>query len=196
MTYYFENKNRYQVIFPYTSDKIHVEPDLDHGVHSCYQELKDRGVKTPVFLVYNMDSGNVYELEIPKYKDIQLRKPDNNNGQTINSFQQPAPNQTQVNQPMQSNYQIQPNPPQPNATQLNPSQTNPSQLNQPQPNPLQLNPPMQSVQIIQQPTPIDYDKQRHNELVTRLNHVEYQLEVLKKALIQKPKKEEEGCIIV
>ena len=46
MSYYFDNNSRYQIIYPYTSDKIHVEPSIDHGVYRCYQELKDRNISS------------------------------------------------------------------------------------------------------------------------------------------------------
>src|SRR5579872_496628 len=71
MSYYFDNNNRYQIIYPYSSNKIHVAKNIDHGVHKCYQELKEYDVKTYIFMVHDIDSGMVYYFNIPKYKNLQ-----------------------------------------------------------------------------------------------------------------------------
>ncbi|VBB18010.1 hypothetical protein YASMINEVIRUS_473 [Yasminevirus sp. GU-2018] len=248
MSYYFENKSRYQIIFPFTSDKIHVESDLDHGVFSCYEELKERGVKTPVFMVHDIDAGAMYELEIPKYKHLDVKgnvidEPYNNtlrgdarraaqNDQSMNQsgnqsgiFSTNGVNVNGVNKMYDANNQQQlskgtvaipssnfsgsvnqinhVNPVLPDHLPMNAQlNTQPSQIPTQSQNLQQgipqnsLYPPVQSVQIVQPNPSTDYDRVRQNEIITRLNHVEYQLDALKRIVKQKPKKEEEGCTIM
>ena len=87
MSYYFDNNNRYQIIYPFNSEKIHVEPDLDHGAYKCYHEIKNKNVKTYMFIVHDIDNGALYHFNIPKYKN--LVNTDNQNqthNQNLNYF--------------------------------------------------------------------------------------------------------------
>lgn len=193
MSYYFDNNNRYQIIYPYTSNKIHVAKDINHGVHKCYQELKKHDVKTYIFMVHDIDSGMVYYFNIPKYKDLKdLNDVDSGMLDTVD-----VPNDI-------SNIT--------NITGIKIPQINDNVI-------LDTNDPiasLRSVQALQSAQPLQYTQSlqnspaitlnaeqnrmvqaTQNEIVTRLNHVEYQLDVLKKMMIHKPKKDDESsCVIM
>lgn len=68
MSNYFDNNNRYQIIYPYTSDKIYVENSITKAANKCYNEIKQRDIKTYIFIVHDIDSGNIFYFNIPKYK--------------------------------------------------------------------------------------------------------------------------------
>jgi hypothetical protein len=149
MSYIFDNKNRYQIVFPYTSNKIHVETNIDHGAYKCYQELKEQDVKTYIFMVHDIDSGMIYYFNIPKYKEYDTNTKNlsshivNNTNKDINI------NNINNTVPVSTNYE--------------------NKLHQ----------------------------KKQDEIITRLNHVEYELEILKKMMLRKPKKEEElSCVIL
>lgn len=166
MSYYFDNKNRYQIIFPYTSDKIHVETDIDHGAFKCYQELKEQDVKTYLFMVHDIDSGMIYYFNIPKYKHLQSKcAPDEATHLKLNT-------QPELLIPQQTIQLTQ----QPQQQPLIQVQSLPQTQSQLQDN-------------------NQFNQKKQNEIITRLNHVEYQLESLKKMINKKPKKEEDGCTI-
>jgi hypothetical protein len=155
MSYYFDNNSRYQIIYPYTSDKIYVESSIDHGAYRCYQELKDRDVITYIFIVHDIDKGTLYYFNIPKNKHLDA---------TQNQATNPLI-------PVSHNTKIQ--------------------------DLLTQSPPMQSINIINPVNPPDHNAIKQNEIITRLNHVEYQLDVLKKSIQSAPKKEEDdGCVIM
>jgi hypothetical protein len=167
MSYYFDNNSRYQIIHPYTSDKIHVEPSIDHGAYRCYQELKDRDIITYIFIVHDIDAGTLYYFNIPKNKHLDATQ----NLHVISKNKSPDPN--------------------PHNTQS--GSVIPCSL------------PTQSINIINPANPsipmvnalTDYGATKQNDIITRLNHVEYQLDVLKKRIQLPPKKEEEdGCVIM
>lgn len=203
MSYYFENNSRYQIIYPYTSDKIYVEPDIDHGAYRCYQELKERDVKTYIFFVHDIDHGTIYYFNIPKYKDL------NNNSKYEDFNNNPVENITFVNDtnsmPLQGITNNQ-NPipigiidKQNQLNTTNATNTTINPVSNPTPNvstTILVNhvPPEQNDKQIVQST---FDRAKQNEIITRLNHVEYQLDAIKKAVFTKPpKKEEEGCTIM
>src|SRR5258705_3150960 len=75
MSYYFDNNNRYQIVHPYTSDKIHVAPDIDHGAYKCYQELKEKNSNAYIFIVHEIDGGTLYYFNIPKNKQFENVNP-------------------------------------------------------------------------------------------------------------------------
>lgn len=70
MSYFFDNNNRYQIIYPFTSEKIHVATNITIGAQKCYQEIKDNNIVTPVFIVHDIDQSNMYYFDIPKYKNV------------------------------------------------------------------------------------------------------------------------------
>jgi hypothetical protein len=151
----FGEGDRYQIIYPYESDKIYIKPDVNAGVYSCYRELMRSNIKDPLFMVHNLDTGTIYHLEIPKFKNLTHNK--------ISNIHKPIINK-------------------PNAPLVTQVQT--LQIPQPQiPQPV----------IIEEPREIS--RARINDLVTRLNNVEYQVEKLRKKIKKIPKKEEEICII-
>lgn len=195
MSYYFDNNNRYQIIYPYTSNKIHVAKDINHGVHKCYQELKKHDVKTYIFMVHDIDSGMVYYFDIPKYKDLQdidsgmTNNVDvTNNMSGINSVKN-SQNQNNDNMILNDNVILNTNDP---VTSLQSIQS----IQALQSVPLQTSPTL--TQHTTQHTEQNRNIQAtQNEIITRLNHVEYQLDVLKKMMIHKPKKEDESsCVIM
>jgi len=153
MNYYFDDNNRYQIIFPYTSDKIHVERDIEHGASKCYQELKDRDTKTYIFMVHDIDAGTVYYFNIPKYKHLQNTDADKF---VLNSVVTPTPHTLPI------------------------------------PTPIQI-PTTSTSTSTSTVLPQMYD------IIMRLNHVEYQLDVLKKTIVTNRQKEEdteENCTIM
>ena len=183
MSYYFDNNSRYQIIYPYTSDKIYVESSIDHGAYRCYQELKDRDVITYIYIVHDIDKGTLYYFNIPKNKHLDATQ-----NQATNPLN---PAQNQATNPL--------NPTQNQATNpLNPTQNqatnslNPISHNTIIQDSLTQLPSMQSINIINP----DHSAIKQNEIITRLNHVEYQLDVLKKRIQSAPKKEEDGCVIM
>jgi hypothetical protein len=198
MAHYFDNNMRYQIIYPYESDRIHVEPDLDHGAYKCYQEIKDRDVKTYIFMVHAIDAGMVYYFNIPKNKhlDEHQTQPNSQNvpiaGSPLSGFrlQNKHPVQPQTNVPV--NPQIPP---------VSISVTNaPSIVNQPTSVPSQVSGQGTMQNMTQIPTP-EYDKTKQNDIITRLNYVEYQLDVIKKVYLPRIKEKEkekgdEGCVIM
>lgn len=161
MSYFFDNNNRYQIIFPYTSDKIHVSKDINYGAFKCYQELKDRNIKTYIFMIHDIDGGTVYHFNIPKYKNLhdqqQNTVPDIINQNGIPILQQNQSINKSINQQI---------------ADIESKQNNQNN---------------QYNQITQS---------NQNEIITRLNHVEYQLDVLKKYCTRVPKKEEGTCVIL
>ena len=224
MSYYFENTSRYQIIFPYTSDKIYVEGDLDHGVFQCYQEIKKLNVKTPVFMVHNIDAGSIYTIEIPKYKHLNLNMINNNNPTNIqlktaeqhiiNRYDVPfsSNNITNHAKELVSSLAVLPTPnieqPQINApsfTSINSIPINAS-INSVPINPsinlVPVNPSINSMPInapinsmLINAVQTEYDKMRQNEIITRLHNVEYQLDMLKRIVDKKPEKDENACIL-
>jgi len=166
MNPFFDNKNRYQIIYPYTSDKIYVESDINSAARKCYQEINASSLKPYIFIVHDIDTGMIYHFNVPKNKDLQ-------------------------------------------DTNINPPNALPNAL--PNTMPIITNnilPPTQ-YQTIQQPAPIIQMVQPHpsndnsqllnkyNEVITRLNKVEYQLDNMRKIITAKPKKDEDGeCTIL
>jgi hypothetical protein len=69
MTSYFDKNKRYQIVFPYTSDKIYVENNLNEGADKCYREIEERKMKIPLFVIHDIDSNKLFDVEIPKYKN-------------------------------------------------------------------------------------------------------------------------------
>lgn len=162
MSYHFDNNNRYQIIFPYTSDKIHVEKDLNHGAYKCYQELKELDVKTYLFMVHDMDNGVIYHFNIPKYKAYEHQtepKPKEVDKSYILTTVENDKSQLQNIQTAQTVQTVQP------------------------------------FQTIQTAQAVQLDQSRLNDLIVRLNNVEYQLDKIKKSVTKHPKKDE-GCVII
>lgn len=195
MSYHFDNNNRYQIIYPYTSDRIYVESDLSTGVYKCYQEIKNKGVKTYIFIVHDIDSGKLYYFNIPKYKDIdkgmpvQTIKPEN---QAVNPM---------VPELILGLQSINHNPSIKDIADGN------SDTDHEAGNGVGMKNPDNCKIIITQENNVadnkamapDFDKLKQNEIITRLNHVEYELWELKKKLAskkKKPPKEEESCVIM
>ena len=89
MTSHFDHNKRYQIVLPYKSDKIYVEPNLYAGADRCYKEIEIRKIKTPEFTIYDIDSNKLYHFEIPKYKNVDIMKLNdvinNNNDNDINN---------------------------------------------------------------------------------------------------------------
>lgn len=179
MSYYFDDNGRYQIIFPYTSDKIHVAKDINYGAFKCYQELKECDIKTYIFMVYAIDGGTVYYFNIPKYKHLQ----DNNQNQTnpdicgILNLNKPEICKIEQNELLSKskdlgNVSV-------NTTQICEYPHHPKMMHLPE--------EMKYNQITQS---------KQNEIITRLNHVEYQLETLKNNMLQKPKQEDDNCVIL
>lgn len=197
MSYYFDNNSRYQIIYPYTSDKIHVEPSVDHGAYRCYQELKDRDIITYIFIVHDIDAGTLYYFNIPKNKHLDVmdakdRSPRQLPGQSPQTIHPISQNTTNNFKPG-----VTVSVPEPGIQSIQSLPT--QQMNTGIPT----NQPIQSINIINpahQPVPIntqpDYNLAKQNEIITRLNHVEYQLDTLKKKVYSLPKKEEEGCVVM
>lgn len=187
MSYYFENKNRYQVIFPYTSDKIHVETDIDHGAYKCYQELKEQDIRTYIFMVHDIDSGMIYYFNIPKFKHLDTKNPD---VVPVTMAPSTLPTTIPATIPATIPTTI------PATTQTSMSVIIPTKI----PNTMSgalIESHVNQPEVYTRPdTHNQFSQKRQNEIITRLNHVEYQLETLKKMIIQKPKKEEDGCIIL
>lgn len=71
MSYYFDTLNRFQIVYPYTSDKIYVEANLSNGADKCYQEIKNKDIKTYIFIVHDIDSNHLYYYNIPKNKKYE-----------------------------------------------------------------------------------------------------------------------------
>lgn len=160
MSYYFDNNNRYQIIYPFTSEKIHVASNISTGAEKCYQEIKEKNIVTPVFIVHEIDQGNMYYFDIPKYKN-----------------QNPTNNFHQTN------------------TQNNPQNTYPDIAQRPikllQDNVIVHNPMNENNKMNQ--------LHHYDALITRLNNVEYELDLMKKSLAQNQKieKDEElSCSIL
>lgn len=209
MSYYFDNNSRYQIIYPYTSDKIHVEPSIDHGAYRCYQEIKDREIITYIFIVHDIDAGTLYYFNIPKNKHLEATQ----NPQPItNTGMNPSPGMKQVpssnldpfvqhqaptHQTSQSIPQM--NQPTTQSTMQSTMQSAVQPLVQPTHQPMQsiniINPANPTVPLIGA-APTDYSIAKQNEIITRLNHVEYQLDRLKRKVQSEPKKEEDGCVIM
>jgi hypothetical protein len=203
MSYGFENNNRYQTVYPYTSDKIYVEPDISRGAYRCYKELKEKNIITYIFIVHDIDAGILYYLNIPKYKSavhstqnnpLTDRLPDNQHVIYRDNERNPAKsmpiqvpaalNPTQFVKARPDNCNIiitQENKIIPEAKSSSPGSREPSLPGAPG-----IEPRFPSH---------DYDKVKQNEIITRLNHVEYQLDVIKNKLNQVPKKED-NCHIM
>ena len=146
MSYFFDNNNRYQIIYPFTSEKIHVEQNLSAAAHKCYQEIKESNVKTHIFIIHDIDQGNMYYFDIPKNKDNNTNQIDNNIN-LMNGMKNP--NQHTFLQPTR----VIPNP---NIEMRN-----------------------------------DGSKQYYDSVITRLNNVEYELEMIKKTISQNHKQEKD-----
>jgi hypothetical protein len=157
MSYYFDNNSRYQIIYPYTSDKIHVESSIDHGAYRCYQELKDRDIITYIFIVHDIDAGTLYYFNVPKNKHLD-------------ATQNPEPRD-----------------PIPQSGSTIPCSLPSQSINI-------INPVNPSIPVVNALT--DWSHTKQNDIITRLNHVEYQLDDLKKRIQTPPKKEEDGCVIM
>jgi hypothetical protein len=69
MSHYFDGTRRFQIVYPYTSDKIHVEKNISHGAYKCYNEIKEKNIKTYLFIVHDIDAGTLYYFNIPKHKN-------------------------------------------------------------------------------------------------------------------------------
>lgn len=203
MSYHFDSNNRYQVIYPYTSDRIYVEPELSSAAYKCYQEIKNKGLKTYIFIVHDIDAGKLYYFNIPKYKDVDQGIPT----QSINN--------RSANIPMPDFDQLIANN---NDSLLEHTETVPikelalaqgsraSSLVKPNPD------NCSNIIITQENNVVDdrtapesnvpsFDKLKQNEIITRLNHVEYELYIIKKKIakekhILKKKEEEESCVIM
>ena len=78
MSHFFDNKYRYQIVYPYTSDKIYVESSIDHGAYKCYQEIKEKNIMTYIFIVHDIDASNLYYFNIPKNKSVDPKSVDPN----------------------------------------------------------------------------------------------------------------------
>ena len=57
---------RFQIIFPFTSTKLHSATDINKGAKLCYKEIATAGY--PVFIVHALDTNELYHYEIPKFK--------------------------------------------------------------------------------------------------------------------------------
>ena len=162
----FGEGDRYQLIYPYESDKIHIEPNANAGVHSCYNELRRSNIKNSLFMVHNIDSGTIYHLEIPKFKHFKEEKSSHKKNIEV-------PNNNEC-------LHIQ-HPQQLNNPAIIPNQT--LDINKLNSQPL-INDRLDNI-----------SRSRISDIVTRLNNVEYQVEELRKKLKRLPKKEEDSCII-
>lgn len=233
MSHHFDNNNRYQIIYPYTSDRIYVEPDINHGAYRCYNELKDRDIKTYIFIVHEIDTAAIYYFNIPKFRDYHNQQDfGNTNTNTIPSGSFPALTKPPTNIPhgIIEGINTQ-NPSLVDAVSIHSASQNVSskQLVVPglsqdtslpnsvvlataptltlpiSPNNLPTIPliptepekviPTHTFQLIQ---PTDkFDKLKQDEIIMRLNNVEYQLDIIKKNFNQAKKNEEEdNCIIL
>jgi hypothetical protein len=209
MNHYFDKRERYQIIYPYESNKQYNESDLNHGVYKCYQELMENGINTYIFIIHNIDSGNIYYFNIPKNKHLENMQPQlHPQSQLIIENQDQNQNQNQnyqnQDQNQNQNYQNQNNQNQNNQNQHIQNQNNQNQNIQNQNNQNQnLNQnqqflPAQSIIPLQTVMPVgpinqmqqEYDRIKQNEIITRLNRVEYQLDVIQKE-ITKPQKTED-----
>jgi len=218
MNNFFSGYNRYQIIFPYESSKQHSEPDLDHGAYKCYQELVENNVMTHIFIVHNIDTGDIYYFDIPKNKHLETSQPmylekdpstvdylpyglapkelypekpfqpiqstmcnnqNHNQDQQFDQFKQ-----TTIKPYIQSS--IQPS--------GQPSIQQPSQQPSQQPIQQPIQQPVQ--QSNQQSMQQEYDRMRQNDLVTRLNRVEYQLDLIQMEMRKPQKKEEDNCVLL
>ncbi len=114
MTSYFDKNKRYQIVYPYVSDKIHVEDDLNIGVEKCYREIESRKIKAPLFVIHDIDSNKLYDVEIPKYKNVNNSNNMNdmniklNNDQTLSKKAENI-DLTKLNGPLNNNHVSNPN---------------------------------------------------------------------------------------
>jgi hypothetical protein len=235
MNDFFSGYNRYQVIFPYESSKQHSEPDLDHGAYKCYQELVENNVMTHIFIIHNIDTGDIYYFDIPKNKHLEASQQIylNNDPSTMKNHQPDHQDQTmdpikQIDKPYIQSSINQPSIHQPiNQPSIHQSINQPSihqpinqpsihqPINQPsihQPiNQPSIHQPINQPSIhqpINQPSihqpinqPIqsmhqEYDRMIQNDLVTRLNRVEYQLDHIQMEMRKPQKKEEDNCVLL
>ncbi len=248
MSYYFDNNNRYQIVYPFTSDKIHVESNISNGAYRCYQEIIKNNVKTYIFIVHDIDADKIYYFNIPKYKNIEKSTNDNTlipgTSQSISQLQSQLKSQSQLQSQSQSQLHSQ------SQSHNNPTieilqetidvQTNKEKNKDKVSADQTIQDPMdRTVQVLMDRTiqipnnqmlkPLStqtqihlpfnaekqkrlltndannfikfenntFDKTKQNEIITRLNNVEYQLEVIKKNIMfLKPKKEENGCLLM
>jgi hypothetical protein len=104
-----ENNNRYQIIYPFTSDKIHIASNISDAAHKCYQELKDKNIITHIFIIHDIDQSNMYYFDIPKYKNsnpissINPMNPTNSN--PITSITPMNSNPVNLDVPFDPNHQ-------------------------------------------------------------------------------------------
>lgn len=174
MNPFFDNKNRYQIIYPYTSDKIYVETDINSAARKCYQEINASNLRPFIFIVHDIDTGMIYHFNIPKNKDQQ------NNNVNLGLNNNPIPNNIIPNNTTPNN--IIPNNIIPQAQY--------QVLQQPA-----IPPPV--IQMVQPSNDNTQILNKYNEVITRLNNVEYQLDTMRKIITAKPKKEDDGdCVIL
>ncbi len=172
MSYFFDNNNRYQIIYPFTSEKINVASNISDGAQKCYQEIKENNIMTHVFIVHEIDQGNMYYFDIPKYKNLI---PVNNNDQSnLFGLHEHIPNR-HINQ----------------SINIIPIKSI-SNTNQPQYQPQSTN------QLVEQKQ--DYDQAFAHRVITRLNNVEFELDAIKRSMAlnnQKVEKDEElSCSVM
>lgn len=216
MSYYFDNNNRYQIIYPFTSNKIHVESSIDHGAYRCYQELKEHNVVTYIFIVHDIDAGTLYYFNIPKNKHLEtnvqnngfdqdretMTRPEimNNEQNTTKLFTPPCgasvPNHKPFYRMDRSGSQRHEDVNAQNISEPKNQNLNRVQPMQPMQQAINIINPANSMPVNLQNPMVEYNTAKQNEIITRLNHVEYQLEYLKKKVNSVPKKEEDGCVIM
>jgi hypothetical protein len=169
------NGFRYQIIFPYNSTKIHVAENISKGADLCYQEIKDNFIKEPMFVVHSIDGNEFYHYEIPKFKNNpsglknNLPEPNNNIPEPNNNMPEPNNNMPEPNN---------------NMPNLN---NNPDVKNKPN----EISPNIQKENKV---TDIVRNKE-NEEIVRRLNNVEYDMMQIKNE-IRNVRKHESGCNII
>lgn len=58
--------NKYKIVHPFESDLIHTSDSLTGGIYKCYNELKEKHIKTYIFIVHEINTGLLHYLNIPK----------------------------------------------------------------------------------------------------------------------------------
>lgn len=147
MSYYFDNNNRYQIIYPYSSNKIHIANNIKKASEKCYQELKNNNYETYIFIVHDIDHDEFFYFNIPKYKNIENNKKELDvTNKSINYEKQNKLDNT--NDMLDINKEL-----------------------------------------------INYDKLKQNEIVTRLNNLEYELNNIKNKLRDNNTDDKKTCVI-
>jgi hypothetical protein len=189
MSHYFDNNNRYQIIYPFTSKKIHVEQNLDRGANKCYQEIKDKNIKTYIFIVHDIDNGGLYYFNIPKFKNTTNNN-DQGQGQTITKKDSLVPTNPDISNLTQDLI------PTGDGCDLNDHRDNENRDDQREkclPSRKYLNEHKEHEQnLTYKESKINRD---NDDVIRRLNKVEYDLDIIKSHITHHQPKEESSCVI-